>query len=528
MAPDPTDDSAPKKRPLARRAKQVSLSTMDRMEREDLQKQLTHGRIRRVKCDEGQPACVRCISTGRKCDGYDINAKPRSRQNQTLVKQIPIRRIYPPTPSLPRPLQADISGTEMERFYFHCFRSIAGQAVGIRHKYNAMFWKDCIPRYCYEVDSVRHAFVAFGAAYHNFQTAGERVDPAAPPSRTERFIIQQYTLALSGLAQDIQQVNVRRQYGIVLISCLAFFCVEMLRNDGQAALTHLSNGLQLMANLPDEVADILQNPEKWSQGADTSHARVLYMMRLLSRWETSMRLITGNFRPMLTLLTYESRKLDATSGMDASSLEGIYEAVDSYCQDVSAFAWLTRDRRGDIYFWDQRRPKIQHSVLAERSTLLGEHFLRHINSGSLGRLQAQDLIFFHSSMLRHKGATLVLKMLPLPEVLSQSPEPDELSLFEDFITSACTVRYLLTSSTDASASSDLNADLAVVPALYVTGSNCRDEGLRRKILHLAMEWPQRENLWDGPALRHMLDTNGLKPSRTKVDTNAANAGNKGA
>src|SRR2546423_4181892 len=27
-------------------------------------------RIRHIKCDEGKPACLKCTSTGRKCDGY--------------------------------------------------------------------------------------------------------------------------------------------------------------------------------------------------------------------------------------------------------------------------------------------------------------------------------------------------------------------------------------------------------------------------------------------------------------------------
>jgi hypothetical protein len=27
-------------------------------------------RIRKVKCDEARPSCIRCTSTGRKCDGY--------------------------------------------------------------------------------------------------------------------------------------------------------------------------------------------------------------------------------------------------------------------------------------------------------------------------------------------------------------------------------------------------------------------------------------------------------------------------
>lgn len=479
-------------------------------------------RIRRVKCDEAKPACVRCTSTGRKCDGYDINANPRSRKNEALVKVMPSGRqtaIVSATSlasSIPRPLLADISGTEIERFYFHCFRNIAGEAVGIRHKYNTMFWKETVPQYCYEVESMKHAFIAFGAAYHNFQTTGERVDPTAPPRKTERFIIQQYSLAMKGLAQDTQQVSVRRRYGITLISCIAFFCIEMLRNDWQAALTHLSNGLQLMANLPEEVSDILNNPEKWSQGSDTSHARVMYILRLLSRWEVAMRLITGDFRPRLTLRTYEARKLDTSAGSDFSSLEGVYEAVDSYCQDASAFAWLTRDHRGDTQFWAQHRPRLQHSVLAERSRLIGNGIYHYQSRDDMEGLTTQDLIFFHASMLRHQGATLILKMLPLPEIANEPLEIDETTQFEEFIRTAITLRdFLVCASTEKPAGDNSNVDLAVVPTLYVTGSSCRDETLRKTILGLALEWPQRENFWDGPALRQMLDVNGLKSGGTR-------------
>ncbi|KAK9435334.1 C6 zinc finger domain protein [Metarhizium brunneum] len=418
--------------------------------------------------------------------------------------------------SIPRPLLADISGTEIERFYFHCFRAVAGEAVGIRHKYNSLFWKESVPQYCYAVESMKHAFIAFGAAYHNFQTTGERVDPTAPPSKTERFIIQQYSLAMSGLARDTQQVDVRRRYGITLISCIAFFCIEMLRNDWKAALTHLSNGLQLMANLPEEVSDVLQNPEKWNQGSNNSHVRVLYLFRLLSRWEVAMRLVTGDFRPRLTLQTYEARKLDASVGTKFSSVEDIYEAVDSYCQDASAFTWLTRGHHGDTQFWAQHYTKLQHSVLMERSRLIGNNISLYQNNPDMKTLEIQDIIFFNACRLRHKGATLILKMLPLPEKPNGSHELEEITQFEDFIRAAISLRDILTgSATEKLTGDNANVDLAVVPTLYVTGSSCREERLRKKILGLAMEWPRRENLWDGPALRHMFDINGIRSSEVR-------------
>jgi len=43
-------------------------------------------RIRRVKCDETQPACLKCTSTGRKCDGYEAQDQKEARFiNTTFV-----------------------------------------------------------------------------------------------------------------------------------------------------------------------------------------------------------------------------------------------------------------------------------------------------------------------------------------------------------------------------------------------------------------------------------------------------------
>ena len=35
---------------------------------------LNYCRIRRVKCDEAKPACLKCKSTGRRCDGYSTSS----------------------------------------------------------------------------------------------------------------------------------------------------------------------------------------------------------------------------------------------------------------------------------------------------------------------------------------------------------------------------------------------------------------------------------------------------------------------
>lgn len=44
-------------------------------------------RIRRVKCDEQKPACLRCTSTGRTCDGYGGPVPPRKKDPPAFARQ---------------------------------------------------------------------------------------------------------------------------------------------------------------------------------------------------------------------------------------------------------------------------------------------------------------------------------------------------------------------------------------------------------------------------------------------------------
>ena len=411
-------------------------------------------------------------------------------------------------------MATDVSASETERFYFHSFRQLAGEAVGIRHKHNTLFWKKIVPQYCNEVDAVKHAVIALGAAYHNYQNSDARPDRSAPPSQTERFIIKQYSLAVRGLTHGLDDFTIYRRYGCMLISCVTFFCIEVLRNDWEAALTHLSNGLQLMSksNLPPEVVDILNNPAKWSQGNDTTYARVEYMIRLLSRWEVSTRLISGDFRPRLTLSIYETRKLESPPMNDLLSVEGLCEAVEGFCHDVNALGWLTRDHRGDSNFWVQQRPNVQRAVLQDRGHRIRDALVEYRGSTACLNLAPQDMVFLSVGILRHRGASIVLDLLPAAEIAEEGGVPsDEIARFEEFLATCINVRDVL--SAYAAVKDKLrssNVDLGVVPSIYVVGSVCRDASLRAKILGLAMDWPHRENLWDGPALRQMLDAEGLK------------------
>ncbi|KAI1106630.1 hypothetical protein F4804DRAFT_347583 [Jackrogersella minutella] len=154
-------------------------------------------RIRRVKCDETKPACTRCTSTGRKCDGYVGAAPPRQRKPTTsspdAVAATAFSAALPPDPYLARrhelaqdsfaaacrgssalrvlrPLAADIEGTEQERLFFHQFRRAAEAGLAMHaSSLGAGFWRRLVPQVGQSDAAVRHALIALGAAHQSAQ-----------------------------------------------------------------------------------------------------------------------------------------------------------------------------------------------------------------------------------------------------------------------------------------------------------------------------------------------------------------------
>ncbi|KAI2469846.1 hypothetical protein F4781DRAFT_201995 [Annulohypoxylon bovei var. microspora] len=165
-------------------------------------------KIRRVKCDETKPACTRCTSTGRKCDGYGGAAPPRPKKSPTAPSSSQLADPLAPNnfPSDPylakrhelarhsfaaacrgstslrilRPLAADIEGTEQERLFFHQFRRAAEAGLAMHaSSLGAGFWRRLVPLVGQSDPAVRHALIALGAAHQGAQLQQEQAQQMA-------------------------------------------------------------------------------------------------------------------------------------------------------------------------------------------------------------------------------------------------------------------------------------------------------------------------------------------------------------
>lgn len=399
----------------------------------------------------------------------------------------------PQTAALPlyRHLAADIPGDATERLYFHRFRQVAEEALGIRHVHTSLFWKQIVPQYCHEVPAVRHAYIAFGAAYTHFHLAGCKPDSSSAPSDTEQFVLKQYSLAMSRIPRDAKGLPVKRQYGITMMCCAAFFCLEMLRGEWDSAFAHLKNGLRMMADLPEDVADVLNNPAKWSQGMDTSYVRVSYMIQLLTRWELSTGYLAKDFQPVLGMQTYRRRQLDQGVNDVAKSVEQMQDIVDGFCQDVNAFAWQSRDFG---IGGNDSSHQLSYYTLQRRAESIADM----LESGGAWKRGPGEQIAFKTCLLNHRVAALTLDLSPVSDM---SAYVDEEAHIAEVVEVASVIREACGANGIAE---NVGIDVGIVPTLHVALRHCRDETTRGVLSALIREWPQKESFWDGPALREWV------------------------
>lgn len=107
-----------------------------------------------MKCDEKKPSCHRCVSTGRKCDGYpDLELKKPPTGSPYLTSHGLTR--YRPIVSIP--------GDAQERDFFYIYQSQT--AYDLSGFYESDFWTCRVLQTAHSEPALRHAVIALSALH---------------------------------------------------------------------------------------------------------------------------------------------------------------------------------------------------------------------------------------------------------------------------------------------------------------------------------------------------------------------------
>ncbi|KAN0112291.1 hypothetical protein V8E51_005242 [Hyaloscypha variabilis] len=196
-------------------------------------------KIRRLKCGEEKPSCLRCIKSGWHCDGYEHVPKLPSVSTMGLA---PIRsRSLSTSPSAsPTPSQSTTSAVpqldDREAAYFQVFfKDVAPQFQDY-----VPFW-DFARKASKSSYSIRHGLVALGALSKSAKRSSSNHYRVDLPQGTHRELaLEQYQKALSGLRESIGGIGRGRPVRTTLVSCLILSCFENFLGNAGFSLQHIT------------------------------------------------------------------------------------------------------------------------------------------------------------------------------------------------------------------------------------------------------------------------------------------------
>ncbi|KAI1208640.1 uncharacterized protein F4807DRAFT_144553 [Annulohypoxylon truncatum] len=175
-------------------------------------------KVRKIKCDETKPHCKRCVSTGRKCDGY-----PPPPSSLTLSWHRP-RQLFP---------NVDDVG-ERRALQFFC------QAAGpsLSGPMDPYFWTHLVMQFSTFEPAVRHSVVAISSLYEQIHSKPKSVR-----------LLTDNRLALSHYNSAIRELKSINNEPLVLLVCILFVCLEFLLGNRDTAIEHCKHGVVILENV---------------------------------------------------------------------------------------------------------------------------------------------------------------------------------------------------------------------------------------------------------------------------------------
>ncbi|KAF2116217.1 hypothetical protein BDV96DRAFT_45607 [Lophiotrema nucula] len=178
------------------------------------------GRIRKIKCDETKPACTKCTTTGRKCDGY--------------------------SPPKPKHLSEMPDATNDEKEGFHYFRTFTA-TESTDYVSESQLVRQVL-QLSHSISTVRHAAIALGAMHQRFVLKKELAVNVDVMDPTMRFALLQYNNAIQQTI-EISRSKRRISQAITLVSCMLFTALSSIQGHYLQTILHLGRGMEILEAL---------------------------------------------------------------------------------------------------------------------------------------------------------------------------------------------------------------------------------------------------------------------------------------
>ncbi|KAF2807002.1 uncharacterized protein BDZ99DRAFT_448691 [Mytilinidion resinicola] len=449
-------------------------------------------KIRKVKCDEGRPACQRCVSTGRVCDGYGIwggggnyygNRQP---QNAPSSKDCSSSIITRP----PAPFSVLVTGTE-DTSYFEWFTHRT--APKLPGSFISGFWTTLLFQASLNEPAILHAVLALSAVHKGGITNSA--------DDQEQITLQHYVKAIKHLRPHFELKD-RASSRVALITCVVFVYVEFLRGHLKTAQLHLLSGLKVLQQMgvlstgDDGVLGFQASRESTDDWIISAFSRLHLQVELFKYTYQHPRLVSqGPGRDYLILQT--SGPEHPARGF--SSINDAWHQLERLLNQIFHLNHQARQHAAPTIEALQLPPTLLESQVYIQMELTQWHH-KHESFSNKARSADEEKVYrilqFYHTMATIMAATC---LRPHDELVFDVQTP----LFRLLLQQATRLgpgfpwpKPLLSLPGHSVNMTSTIIDVGWIPPLYYTAIKCRVHPLRLRAIRLLEQTSHREGLWD--------------------------------
>ncbi|KAL9616357.1 MAG: hypothetical protein Q9160_008777 [Pyrenula sp. 1 TL-2023] len=412
---------------------------------------------RRVKCDEKRPTCQRCLSSGRKCEGYGnplvFVLLEGANQERTYSTAPKAAKILDTPSTLVLGLFKDEYARRSVQFFQE--RTIITLARGVS---GGDFWGGALLQAAHSKSPVAHLVVALSSVHESFDRPGD--------GKLRIQALQHCSVAASRLAKE-KIVGT----DTILLSCLLFIAYEYFQGDVKQSLVHISNGMNII--------------EAWNEGQcpDQKNGTVT---------KESTRLVNDRIAPIFKFMNNVFGALIAKreptpeqEAPPAKTFASPNEAMDKMDEIYHAIGGLRNDSLPAGTNSNTSMSRDVERLMAEWDAGTGGDFWTADPQG----IKNRKLLQFR---IHRRVVALLLKVLASGRDNfdeTHNNEFDEiLKLYEDAMPQGHEVRAI--------ENNFLHFELGLIPPLFLTATRCKEPLIRRRAVDLLHSVRRTENLWD--------------------------------
>lgn len=409
----------------------------------------TSSRIRHLKCDEQKPACLRCTSSGRRCDGY-----------------VPAGVIQ---------LSVDVPGDDEERRGYHFFRL---KSVGvILGQQDADFWKSLFLQASHSQPAIKHALIAIASVHESIELSGTDIGYNHAVARRRRaFSLMHYNKAIQLLIRDTQASSDRLATALIL--CILFIVFEEYQSGYTACDLHLRNGLAIF--------------HQWR----TSTALSTGPGKKLKYWDG---LIKNHIAPVLNRLvmiasTFTDSRIHARDYITHPARPATLLVPPQFVSYTQARGVLDELMMWTFCLAENLEPSSVPRIRAMLEKTL-EDWLRaftHLLETTETKLNPRDLQARRFMQMYYHVSFIIVDAYLSEEELVFDKYTQRFREIVDMIQEI----LLMDAGMDEQHKLSFSFDFGVTPPLYFTACHCRDPLIRRAALALMRTSHDKQGAWN--------------------------------